>query len=126
MPFGRALAVFFAAAVSLSVSAAPSETTKSEIDHLFTYLKSSGCKFYRNGKWHTAEAASDHLRTKYDYMLKKEMVTSTEAFLEHGAARSSMSSKPYLVRCAGSAPVESASWFKAELARFRAKGAGSR
>ncbi len=126
MQFGRVLAVFFAAVISLSVSAAPSESTKSEIDHLFTYLKSSGCKFYRNGKWHTAEAASDHLRTKYDYLLKKNMVTSTEEFLEHGSARSSTSGKPYLVHCAGSAPVESASWFKAELARFRAKSLGSR
>ena len=126
MQVRRALAMFFAAAVSLSVSAAPSESTQSEIDYLFNYLKSSGCKFHRNGKWHTAEAASDHLRTKYDYLLKKEMVTSTEAFLKHGAARSSMSSKPYLVQCAGSAPVESASWFSAELTRFRAKNPAGR
>ena len=122
----NALAVFFAAVVSFSVSAAPSERTKSEIDHLFNYLKLSGCKFYRNGKWHTAEVASDHLQTKYDYLLKKEMITSTEAFLEHGSARSSTSGKPYQVQCAGSAPVESASCFKAELSRFRAKGPGSR
>ena len=121
MQFGRALAVLVAAVVSFSVSAAPSETTKLEIDHLFNYLKSSGCKFNRNGKWHTAEAASDHLKTKYEYLLQKEMLTSTEAFLEHGAARSSMSSKPYLVQCTSSAPVESASWFKAELERFRAR-----
>ncbi len=126
MRSSHVVAAFFTAAISITVSAAPSESTKSEIDHLFTYLKSSGCKFHRNGKWHTAEAASDHLRTKYDYLLKKEMVTSTEAFLEHGAARSSMSSKPYLVQCAGSAPVESALWFKAELARLRAKTPGSR
>lgn len=126
MHLRHALAVLFAAVVSLSASAAPSESTKSEIDHLFNHLKSSGCKFYRNGKWHTAEAASDHLQTKYNYLLKKEMITSTEAFLEHGSARSSTSGKPYLVQCPGSPPVESASWFKAELSRFRAKSPGSR
>lgn len=126
MQLSPALAVFVAAVVSLSVSAAPSESSKSEIDHLFNYLKSSGCKFYRNGKWHTAAAASDHLQTKYNYLLKREMITSTEAFLEHGSARSSTSGKPYLVQCPGSSPVESTSWFKVELARFRAKGPGSR
>ena len=121
MQFSHALAVLVAAVLSFSVSAAPSESTKLEIDHLFNYLKSSGCKFYRNGNWYPAEAASNHLRSKYDYLLNKEMITSTETFLEHGATRSSMSGKPYLVQCAGSAPVESASWFEAELARFRAR-----
>ena len=120
MQLGPALTVLVAAVVS-SALAAPSERATVEIDHLFNYLKSSGCKFHRNGKWYPAEAASNHLRSKYDYLLQKEMITSTEAFLEHGAARSSMSSKPYLVQCAGSAPVESASWFKAELAKFRAR-----
>jgi hypothetical protein len=122
MQLGRAWLA--AAVVSLSASAGPSETTRLEIDHLFNYLKSSGCKFHRNGKWHTAEAASDHLRTKYDYLLKRDMVASTEAFIERAAAGSSMSSKPYQVRCANDPPVQSAAWLNAELSRYRAKSGG--
>jgi hypothetical protein len=116
----RALSIFSAAFVSFAVSAAPSEHTKAEISYLFNHLKSSGCKFNRNGQWHAAEAASDHLQTKYDYLLKKGMIGSTESFVARAATRSSISGKPYLVQCAGSAPVESATWFRAELSKLRA------
>jgi len=46
--------------------------------------------------------------------------------MERGAATSSMSGKPYLVRCAGKAPVESAQWLKAELRAARAASAPAR
>lgn len=117
---GRALTALFAAVVSVSSSAAPSEVTKTEIDHLFSYLKSSGCKFNRNGTWYAAEAASNHLQMKYDYLMKEGVITSAESFVQLGAAQSSMTGQPYLVQCADSAPVESATWFKAELTRLRA------
>ena len=114
------------AAVSIAVFAAPSEHTKTEVGHLFNYLKSSGCKFNRNGKWYPADAASKHLQTKYDALAKEGLITSTESFVELGATESSTSGKPYLVQCAGSAPVESATWFKAELSRLRATSPNKR
>lgn len=120
MQMSRALSALLAATVSIAVFAAPSEHTKTEIDHLFNYLKSSGCKFNRNGKWYAADAASKHLQTKYDYLVKEGLITSTESFVELGASGSSISGKPYLVQCAGSAPFESATWFRAELSRLRA------
>ena len=120
MRMSRALTALLAAVVSTAVFSAPSEHTKTEISHLFSYLKSSGCKFNRNGKWYAAEAASKHLQTKYDYLVKEGLITSTESFVELGATESSTSGKPYLVQCAGSAPVESATWFRAELTRLRA------
>ena len=120
MRMRRALSALLAAVVSTAVFAAPSEHTKTEISHLFSHLKSSGCKFNRNGKWYAAEAASKHLQTKYDYLVKEGLITSTESFVELGATESSTSGKPYLVQCAGSAPVESATWFRAELTRLRA------
>ena len=58
MQMSGALSALLAAMVSIAVFAAPSEHTKTEIDHLFNYLKSSGCKFNRNGKWYAADAAS--------------------------------------------------------------------
>jgi hypothetical protein len=126
MPMSRALSALLAALVSIAVSAAPSEQTKTEIGYLFNYLKSSGCKFNRNGKWYGAEAASKHLQMKYDYLVKEGMITSTESFVELGATGSSTSGKPYLVQCAGSAPVESATWFKAELSKLRAASPNKR
>lgn len=119
MQMSRVLSALLACIFNIAVFAAPSEQTKTEIGHLFNYLKSSGCKFNRNGKWYAADAASKHLQTKYDYLVKEGVITSTESFVELGATGSSTSGKPYLVQCAGSAPVESATWFRAELSRLR-------
>ena len=91
MQMSRALSALLAAMVSIAVFAAPSEHTKTEIDHLFNYLKSSGCKFNRNGKWYAADAASKHLQTKYDYLVKEGLITSTESFVELGASGSRIS-----------------------------------
>ena len=125
MLISRAL-VALAATFSFAVGAAPSERTQAEVNHLFNYLKSSGCKFSRNGKWYGAEPATQHLQMKYDYLMKKGMITSTESFVELGATSSSSSGKPYLVQCAGSEPVESARWFRAELTKFRAANPNKR
>ena len=46
------------------------------------------------------------------------MVTS-EDFITRAATESSMSHKPYQVRCAGKEAEPSASWLKAELSRYR-------
>ena len=69
-------------------------STTQEITHLIAYLENSGCQFNRNGSWHEAKDAS-------------------------AASESSLSGNPYQVKCNGSEPVESASWFKAELANYR-------
>lgn len=111
--------LIFFSILSAAVTAAPPETTKAEVNHLFTYLKSSNCKFNRNGSWYSAEEAADHLRTKYDYLVKQDLITTTESFIERGASVSSMSGKPYQVQCGDSEPIESAKWFMVELSRFR-------
>jgi hypothetical protein len=111
------------AAIVLSAAraagAAPRPQTPAEIEHLLAHLQSSGCAFNRNGQWHEAAAAARHLRDKYGVMLKRDMITTTESFIEAGASRSSMSGQPYLVRCAQAEPVPSGPWFGAELRRHR-------
>jgi len=102
-----------------AVLAEPKQTAKAEIEHLFTYLKSSGCKFNRNGTWYSAGDAVNHLETKYNYLLDKGLIVTAQSFVERGATKSSMSGKPYLVQCGSSEAVESAAWFMAELARYR-------
>ena len=95
-------------------------TTAIEIDGLFAALLQSGCEFSRNGSWYNAKQASQHLQGKYDYLLKKKLVPNTEAFIERAASQSSMSSKPYLVRCPGQPEVASKQWFSEELQKIRA------
>lgn len=98
---------------------APSTATMREIEQLFTALESSHCEFNRNGSWHDAKRASAHLRRKYDYLLKRDLVGSTETFIERAASQSSFSGKPYSVRCEGHAPISSKSWFLEKLAKLR-------
>jgi len=102
---------------------APTMATTREIDLLFSVLEKSNCQFYRNGSWYSAQKASAHLRRKYDYLLKHDRVTSTESFIELAASRSSMSRKPYLVKCGSAAPIESKDWFSRKLVDARASRA---
>ena len=60
--------------------------------------------------------AADHLRGKYDYLLKKGWVLTSEDFIARAASESSMSHKPYQVRCAGKEAEPSAAWLKAASA----------
>jgi hypothetical protein len=116
----RCLAVCILAALSLSVSANRSDLTEKEISHLLSRLGSSGCQFNRNGSWYNSVHAVEHLNRKYEYLLKKNLAATAEAFIERAATESSTSGKPYLVKCGDSAPVPSASWLWEELINFRA------
>ena len=115
----------FASLLFISGAAAsqtPSTVTTNEVGQLFTALKQSNCEFSRNGSWYNAQKAADHLQSKYEYLLKKRLVTSTESFIELAATKSSMSGKPYQVRCGKTAPVSSSSWFKTQLNAIRSGG----
>ncbi|MDI1301203.1 MAG: DUF5329 domain-containing protein [bacterium] len=105
----------------LAFSAEPSPIAKQEIAYLLIYLKDSGCEFNRNGTWYKAEEAANHLNKKYEYLLNKGLVSSTEDFVKRAATESSMSGKPYLVKCASNSPVQSGYWFEAALAKHRAR-----
>jgi hypothetical protein len=102
-----------------AMAAAPEPEVEREIAHLLDHLGKSGCQFYRNGSWHSSGAARRHLEKKYHYLLTKGLVESTGDFILRAGSRSSMSSKPYLVRCAGDKPIESKQWLFQELTRYR-------
>ena len=117
-PLGLSLALFAAAAVQ----AAPvAPAVRAEIDALFQQLQTSGCEFNRNGSWHSATEAQAHLLKKLDYLEGKDAVKTTEQFIERGASTSSLSGKPYLVRCGARPPVNSGPWLMAELKALRAR-----
>lgn len=106
----------------LGATAAPlPAASRAEVDALLARLAASSCQFSRNGSWHDAAEAKTHLLRKLAYLEDKNLVKTTEQFIELGAAKSSMSGKPYLVRCGSAAPVESQPWLLAELKTLRAK-----
>jgi hypothetical protein len=104
---------------SMGLASQATPATQLEIEHLFSYLRQSGCQFFRNGTWHSANEAAGHLNRKYQYLRDKGLVPSTEAFIERAASESSMSGQAYRVRCGSNPAVDSADWFGAELERYR-------
>ena len=111
---GIALAV-----ASMALSATPQ--VDAEIDQLLQTLKSSDCKFQRNGSWYDAPRAAEHLGTKRDYFRRLDRIHSTEDFIRLAATESSMSGKPYSVACPGTPEVASKTWLEAELRRIRGR-----
>lgn len=121
------LAVSVALLLSSTLAhAAPTSAAQAEIAHLVGYLKASGCSFNRNGSWYEAGKAAQHLDRKYEYLVKRDLVTSSEDFIARAASESSISGKPYQVRCGNETPVASAAWLKTELAKYRAAQRASR
>jgi hypothetical protein len=94
-----------------------------EIAGLIRVLGESGCRFARNGRWHDAAQARAHLQRKYDWARKRGMDGTAENFIERAASRSSLSGRPYRVRCPGRPEVDAHDWFSEQLERLRAAGA---
>lgn len=125
-PGRRSLFVFVSLILILlssAVSAAPMET---EVPQLLARMESSGCEFYRNGTWASSSKARAHLERKYRAMRARDLISTTEEFIERGATQSSMSGEPYRVRCDGGPGIESAVWFRQELQRLRAVGSSKK
>ena len=95
---------------------------RAEINALLTKLQTSACEFNRNGTWYGADQARSHLQTKLNYLEDHNAVQTAEQFIDLAASGSSMSGKPYLVRCGASVPVESKVWLTTELKALRAAG----
>lgn len=99
--------------------AEPSASVQTEVDFLLRDIERSGCEFYRNGSWRDSQAAQAHVRSKYEYLVARNLINTTEEFIERAATESSFSGQPYKVRCNGGATVTSNQWLRAELAHFR-------
>jgi hypothetical protein len=107
--------------LSLStVHAEPPPRVRAEVEYLLESIDTSGCTFLRNGSWYSGASAKAHLRTKYDYLASRDLIATTEDFIDKGATKSSRTGTPYKVRCRQEEPVESKLWLRAALARYRA------
>lgn len=105
-----------------TAQAAPTApAVRTEILSLLQRLQDSGCEFNRNGNWYSGAEARSHLLKKLDYLESHDAsLKRSEDFIQQAASSSSMSGKPYLVRCAAAAPVESKAWLSQELLKLRA------
>ena len=92
--------------------------TEMEIKHLIEYIENSKCTFIRNGKKYNSKEALVHILNKYEYT--KRWIKSAEDFIKYSATKSSMSGRPYTVRCDGR-EILCAEWLSEELNRFRKK-----
>ena len=110
--------VGIAAVLCIAGSVAATEAPK-EIDGLIQAIGRSGCQFERNSKWYDAVAAQAHLQRKYDWLRKRDAAGTAEQFIERAATRSSISGKPYHMRCGEQAPMPASEWFGRELRRQR-------
>ena len=93
---------------------------QNEVNFLLGYVAGSGCEFYRNGSWYDSQKAVAHLRDKYKYLNDRNLVNTTEQFIERAASESSFSGKPYQIRCSGGATVDSQQWLREKLVELRA------
>lgn len=93
---------------------------QNEVNFLLGYIAGSGCEFYRNGSWYGSQKAVAHLRDKYKYLNDRNLVNTTEQFIERAASESSFSGKPYQIRCSGGTAVNSQQWLREKLAELRA------
>lgn len=90
-----------------------------EITLLLERIEVSNCAFMRNGSWYTPAEARKHLQRKLDYMVERKMLGSAEQFIADTASASSLTGRPYMVRCGSGEPIQSAAWLNGELRRIR-------
>jgi hypothetical protein len=123
MPRGALiLFVILSALPFAATKAQPPRDVHAEVEYLLQYIETSGCSFYRNGTWYDATHARAHLSTKYDYLTERQLIGNAEDFINKAATRSSMSGKPYKIRCNDGVEVESGPWLRLVLAKYRASG----
>jgi hypothetical protein len=104
-------------------SAAPPAIAQTEINYLLGFVESSGCEFNRNGSWYDSKRAQAHMRDKYQILAAADQINTAEDFIEKAATKSSLSGRPYQVRCGGGEAVTTSQWLRHVLARYRTYGA---
>jgi len=112
-----ALAGFLAAVAAAAAPLPP--VARAEIDGLMSRLDASHCEINRNGTWYPAADARAHLMTKLKYLEDRGAVETAEQFIERAASKSSVSGRPYLIRCGEVPPVESGVWLSVQLQAMR-------
>lgn len=90
--------------------------TDAEISNLKAFIGNSECIFIRNGVEHDSADALKHILRKYHAVRKR--IHTAEDFIRLAATKSSLSGKPYKVRC-GSNEILCSDWLYLELDHYR-------
>jgi len=122
-PLALALLLSYAPPAWSEAPAALHADAQVEIHYLLDFVEISGCEFYRNGTWYDSEQARGHLRTKYENLSARNRIHSAEDFILLAASKSSMSGKPYEIRCGDCATSATGNWLTGVLMRYRTVGA---
>ncbi len=112
------LAVIYLCAASAVSADVPAEQV-AEVNHLFAFIKNSGCIINRNGTDYPAEKGLQHITKKYDYF--RGDIKNTEDFIALAATKSTMSGKYYKVTCPGEKTTSTQAWLLSELKKYREK-----
>jgi hypothetical protein len=99
--------------------AAPPPIALAEIHYLLEFVEHSGCEFYRNGTWYDSKNARAHLQAKYEVLAGGGRISTTEEFIDRAARSSSLSGRPYEVRCRDGVTITSSQWLRGVLERCR-------
>lgn len=114
------MALWLGLVIALTARAEPPVIVQQEVSHLLRYIADSGCRFKRNGVWSDSKTAEAHVRRKYEFLVGRNLVGTTQDFIDRAATESSLSGQPYEIRCGGAASMPSSLWLREELARYRA------
>ncbi len=93
--------------------------TIAEINHLLKYVKSTECKYIRNGSVHSGAEAATHIKKKYNYF--KDDIKTAEDFIRLSATKSTMTGSKYYIQCPKRYKIESQKWLFEELKKYRKK-----
>ncbi|MEZ2311764.1 DUF5329 domain-containing protein [Paraburkholderia sp. RCC_158] len=111
-----------AIAVGMTITTEAGEArpvVQAEINSLLNRLETSGCGFNRNGTWYSGIEAKSHMLAKLHYIESRTALQNTEQFIELAATRSSVSGKPYVVKCGNGPGEPSATWLTKQLQSLR-------
>lgn len=117
---GYFLYAFFTLAMAINAEAQTLKTDQKplteeqKIDYLITSVEQlEGAKFYRNGSWHDAKTAADHLRMKRSKAGNR--VKTAKDFIDKVASASSMSGEEYKIKYADGKIVTTKEYFTLKL-----------
>lgn len=97
--------------------AAHSDVEQKRIDYLIASIESlEGATFLRNGSEYSAAKAADHLRLKLRNA--GDRIQTAEQFIDALATQSSVSGEKYRIRFKDGRVLESAAFFREQLAKY--------
>jgi len=92
---------------------------QADVKHLLTFVEVSDCQFNRNDIWDEGKDGRAHLETKYEYLVKRNAISSAEDFIAQAATKSSVRGRDYQIRCPNGKALTSARWLSDEPLRYR-------